>query len=105
MSEGRVSSADAEQVNRGQRIERAVKGTRETVGRVVDTARGRVQSVLHEARHSVGNVRERFAGLAERRSEDLMREAGDLVRRHPGTSVLVAVSAGFLLGWLLRGKE
>jgi ElaB/YqjD/DUF883 family membrane-anchored ribosome-binding protein len=99
LSEGERGSGAAEQ------LDRALQGTRDRVGRAVGTARKTARSVFSEARHGVDQVREQLGALRERAPDDLRAEARDLVRHHPGAAVLLAVGAGILLGWLLRGRE
>jgi ElaB/YqjD/DUF883 family membrane-anchored ribosome-binding protein len=70
-----------------QHLDRALQGTRERVGR------------------AVGQVKEQLGALREKAPDDLRDEAQQLVRQHPGAAVLLAVGAGILLGWMLRGRE
>jgi len=100
-----AASDEERHASAAQHLDRALQGSRERVGRAVGTARKAARSVLDEARHGVGQVRERLGALREKAPDELRDEAQQLVRRHPGAAVLLAVGAGILLGWILRGRE
>ena len=48
------------------------------------------------------SVRERASSLGTHSLEELLGEARELVRRHPGKTILVALFAGIILGRMLR---
>ena len=89
----------------GERLDRAIQGTREKIGKTVDSARDHVGSIMEEARHGIGSVRDGLGTLKEKSPDDLVEDTRQLVRENPGTSVLVCLGAGILLGWMLRGKD
>ncbi len=89
----------------GERLDHVLDETRERVGRVVDTARGRVQSVVDGTRQGVDSVKETLGSLREKRPTDLVDDTLGLIRKHPGTAALLCVGAGFLAGWLIRGRD
>jgi ElaB/YqjD/DUF883 family membrane-anchored ribosome-binding protein len=89
----------------GQRLDHALDETRERVGRVVDTARGGVQTVMDGTRQGVETMKDKLGAIRDKRPADLMDDTLGLVREHPGTAALICVGAGFLVGWLLRGRE
>jgi ElaB/YqjD/DUF883 family membrane-anchored ribosome-binding protein len=105
MKQRSAASDEDRHSSTAQHLDRALQGTRERVGRAVGTARKTARSVLDEARHGVGQVKEQLGALREKAPDDLRDEAQQLVRRHPGAAVLLAVGAGILLGWMLRGRE
>jgi len=82
-----ATSDEEQHSSTAQHLDRALQGTRERVGR------------------AVGQVREQLGALREKAPDDLRDEAQQLVRQYPGAAVLLAVGAGILLGWMLRGRE
>ncbi|MFQ5766986.1 MAG: hypothetical protein ACE5ID_03260 [Acidobacteriota bacterium] len=89
----------------GKRLDKAIQETRERVSRAVDTAKEKVMGIVDEAKTGVETVKEKIDVLKEKKTGDLVDDTKDLIQKHPGAAVVLSVSAGFMLGWLLKGRD
>ena len=88
----------------GERLDRAIDETRDTVGKAVGSARERVHSAVDDARHGLDTVRDGFEALKDKKAGDLIEEGLELVKNHPGAAVMGSLGVGFLMG-LLFGRR
>ncbi len=97
-------AADAVRAAAGETVERA----RGKVAEVASAARQRGQQAMEGARVKYDAASERLREGSDKVGQDLGKLRGDVegyVRENPGTSVLIAAGAGFLVGWLLSRRR
>lgn len=95
--------------------ERAEKGVASAADQVVQTVQAAGEKIRERAEAASLNAHQRVAGAAQaidrgysQAKSDLTRAAAettDYVTANPGKALLVAASAGFLLGLLIRGRR
>ena len=94
---------------------RAERGVESTAERAVETARLAGESVRGGAEKAARSAHQRTQDAAQAVDRGYDRVRGDLTRRaiatteyvteNPGKSLLLAASAGFLVGVLMRGRR
>jgi ElaB/YqjD/DUF883 family membrane-anchored ribosome-binding protein len=96
MKTGR-QKADQARMSTAGGLEKAASKVHETAERLPGGEK------TQRAAHAVASGMERSASyLREHEFREMMSDAEEFVRRHPGQSLIAAVAAGFLLGQAMR---
>jgi ElaB/YqjD/DUF883 family membrane-anchored ribosome-binding protein len=68
-------------------------------------AKERARTAVDKAEEVYDDTREMVSQVSMKRAERLASDTAKAMKRHPGTSMLVAGAAGFLLGALLSRRR
>ncbi|WP_303673642.1 DUF883 family protein [Vampirovibrio chlorellavorus] len=76
------------------------------LGQKIDSARGKTSAQLRNTSQRIGH----WASYVESKdakdmSDDLLRSSRELIRQHPGKSLIIGLLAGIFLGRLLSGER
>jgi ElaB/YqjD/DUF883 family membrane-anchored ribosome-binding protein len=82
-------------------VEEKIDQTKEVLGDSYSRARDQFDDVSDDVRKNVKKTAKRL----EKDYGYVWDDAGRYIRENPGTAIAIALGAGFLLGYLLRGDD